>query len=243
MLHTTKGIVLHHFKYAEKSVIAKIYTQKFGLQSYLINGVRNKKSKNKLAYLQALSIVEINAYHKTSKTLQQLKNIKLHIPFQSIPFNIYKSSISFFIAEVLLKSIKEEEPNENLFHFLIHAVQILDLQHNNYNNFHLIFLAQLAKHLGFYPQKIQIDTTKTLFFDLQEGVFTHQTPHHQAFVLGQKASSFFTTLGTNFDAMSSLTINTKQRKILLNVFLDFYALQLANFGALKSKSILEEILN
>ena len=77
MLHTTKGIVIHHFKYAEKSVIAKIYSQKHGLQSYIINGVRSKKSKNKAVYLQPLSLVEINGVHKEKSSLQQLKNIQL----------------------------------------------------------------------------------------------------------------------------------------------------------------------
>ena len=79
MLHTTKGIVIHHFKYAEKSVIAKIYSQKHGLQSYILNRVRSKKSKNKAVYLQPLSLVEINGVHKEKSSLQQLKNIQLDL--------------------------------------------------------------------------------------------------------------------------------------------------------------------
>ena len=118
MLSSTKGIVIHHFKYSEKSVIAKIYTKKYGLQSYILNGVRNKKSKNKAAYLQPLSLVEIDANHKDNKGLQRVKTIEFEIPFNSIPFEIGKSSIAFFIAEILYKSIKEEEANIPLFEFL-----------------------------------------------------------------------------------------------------------------------------
>lgn len=240
MLHTTKGIVFHHFKYSEKSVIAKIYTEKFGLQSYIINSVRSKKAKNKLAYLQVLSIVEINAYYKENKTLQQLKDIKLACPFQSIPFNIYKGSIAFFVAEVLSKSVKEEEPNKNLFQFLFNTIQFLDLRERQYNNFHLIFLNQLSKHLGFYPQN---NESTNRYFDLQEGFFVPFRPHHKAFIEPPVATLFRDILGTNFDGMHQLKIDTKQRKTLLNVFLDFYALHLSNFGVLKSKEILEEILN
>ena len=87
MLYTSKGIVLHHFKYGEKSIIAKIYTEKFGLQSYIINGVRSKKTKNKASYLQALSLIEINAVKKENKGLQQIKDIKIDISFQEIPFH------------------------------------------------------------------------------------------------------------------------------------------------------------
>jgi len=92
MLDTTKGIVIHHFKYAEKSIIAKVYTQKYGLQSYILNGVRNVKSKNKSAYLQPLSFIEINTFRKEKKGLQKIKNIQLDIAFNTIPFNISKSS-------------------------------------------------------------------------------------------------------------------------------------------------------
>ena len=181
MLCTTKGIVIHHFKYAEKSVIAKIYTEKYGLQSFLMNGVRNAKSKNKAVYFQPLSLVEINFFYKEKKSLQQLKNIRLERPYVSIPFNINKSSIAFFVAEIVYKSIKEEEPNTDLFDFLYQSFQFLDLQDENYNNFHLLFLAQLCKYLGFYPQTDGIDASSNLYFALQDGCFLNYEPVHQPF--------------------------------------------------------------
>jgi DNA repair protein RecO (recombination protein O) len=243
MLHTTKGIVLHHFKYSEKSVIAKVYTEKFGLQSYIVKGVRSKKSKNKLAYLQVLSIVEINAFHKENKTLHQLKSIKLEHTFQSIPFNIHKSSIAFFIADVLKKSIKEEEKNSSLFDFLLHAIQILDLQESNYANFHLVFLSQLSRYLGFYPNTSPTKDFKNCYFDLQEGFFTKLSPPHQAVIEPPLSALFATILGTNFDAITELKITAEERKLLLNSIISYYELHLSNFGTLKSKEILEEILN
>ncbi len=243
MLQTTKGIVIHHFKYAEKSVIAKVYTQKYGLQSYLLNGVRNQKSKNKAAYLQPLSLVEINAYHKEQKGLQKVKSIQLDIPFNSIPFNINKSSIAFFVAEILYKSIKEEESNTKLFDFLYSAIQVLDLKESNYNDFHLLFLAHFAKHLGFYPQMAGTTEISSFHFDLQEGCFTNLQPHHNAFIAPPLSTLFYRVFGTNFDATENLTLNTKQRKLLLNAFLDYYSLHLSNFGNLKTLDILEEVLN
>ncbi len=92
MLHTTKGIVIHQFKFKEKSVIAKIYTEKFGMQSYIINGVRSKKSANKYAYLQPLSLVEINAYHKENRGLQQHKSNKIDQPKNKNPKDLKKES-------------------------------------------------------------------------------------------------------------------------------------------------------
>lgn len=238
MLHTTKGIVFHYFKYAEKSVITKIYTEKFGLQSFIINGVRGQKSKPNPVYLQPLSLVEINGYHKKKGGLQQVKNIKLDVPFQSIPFNIHKSSMAFFIAEILSKSIKEEEPNPDLFNYLFNAIQVLDLEEKEYANFHLIFLVQLIKYLGFFPQNQQ----KGVFFDLQEGIFSNIPPPHQQFITTPISELFFNILGTNFDS-DPLQIDNNQRKTLLTALINFYSLHLSNFGGSKSRKVLEDLLN
>jgi len=244
MLYTSKGIVLHHFKYSEKSVIAKIYTEKFGLQAFIINGVRNKKSKNKASLLQPLSLIEINAYKKESKGLQQIKSIKLAIPFQEIPFQIYKTSIAFLIAEILHKAIKEEEKNEALFQFLFNGIQILDLQKVGYINFHLIFLAQLSRHLGFFPQNVsQNASSSSYYFDLQEGVFTSTLPFHKLFIEKELSADLMKIFGANFDELSSIEFTNINRKLILNALLNYYSLHLSNFDNLKSKEVLEEILS
>lgn len=244
MLYTSRGIVLHHFKYSEKSVIAKIYTEKFGLQSFIINGVRNKKSTNKASYLQPLSLVEINAYKKENKGLQQIKNIKLSVPFQEIPFHIYKTSIAFFVAEVLYKTIKEEERNDALFQFLFHSIQILDLQKEEYIDFHLVFLAQLTKPLGFFPQYINNENDiENLYFDLQEGIFTSLLPFHQHFIEKDLSVLLKQVFGTKFDAKKQFTFDTVNRRLILNALLNYYSLHVSNFDHLKSKEVLEEILS
>ncbi len=243
MLTTTKGIVLHHFKYSEKSVIAKVYTQNFGLQSYIINGVRNKKSKNKAVYLQPLSLVEINATHKEKKGLHKVKTIQLDFPFHEIPFDIGKSSLAFFIAEVLYKSIKEEEPNEFLFEFLYNSIKVLDLSEAGYANFHLVFLAKFTKHLGFYPQISENIAKSKFYFDLQEGCFVNLQPFHAAFIEPPISTLLYAVFGTNFDATGSLTMTLKQRKMLLTTLLNYYSLHLSNFDNLKTLDILEEVLN
>jgi len=243
MLSSTKGIVIHHFKYSEKSVIAKIYTQDYGLQSYIVNGVRNKKSKNKAVYLQPLSLVEISANHKEKKGLKRVKTINLDHPFNEIPFDIGKSSLAFFLAEILYKSIKEEEANDYLFEFLYNSIKVLDIADSGYANFHLLFLANLSKHLGFYPQKPVNVRTLKLYFDLQEGCFVNLQPFHSAFVEPPISTLMFDVFGANFDKMEELNLTRKQRKILLSTLLNYYSLHLSNFDNLKTLGILEEVLS
>jgi DNA repair protein RecO (recombination protein O) len=44
-LHKTKGLVLRTVKYGETSIIVTIFTELFGVQTYLVNGVRSSSKK------------------------------------------------------------------------------------------------------------------------------------------------------------------------------------------------------
>ena len=75
MVIKTRGIVLRTVKYSETSVIVDIFTEHFGLRSYIISGVRTSKSKVAAGLLQVMSLVEIVAYEKAEK-LNRLTEIR-----------------------------------------------------------------------------------------------------------------------------------------------------------------------
>jgi len=239
MLHSTKGIVLHYFKYSENSIIVKIFTQKFGLQSYIIKGVNSKKSKASKAYLQPLSLVEITAYYKQKKGLQSLNGIKPDFTFQTIPFNIYKSSIAFFLCEVLNKLIVEEEPNEDLYEFLYYSIQYLDGDDSNYINFHVVFLALLTKYLGIYPQGVEVEETS--FFDMEQGAFKVLMPKHVNTLSMENSQVLKAMFKEKYH--SEVNISNKNRSEILRGLLDYYTIHLQNLNNLKTKDILSDILS
>ena len=112
MIYNTRGIILHCIKYSETSVIAKAYTELFGIQSYMINGVRAKKSKNKPGLLQPLTMLNMTVYRKAGGGIQRIKSLSSIPQKIASSAGISNSTISLFIAEVLYKTIKEEEPNK-----------------------------------------------------------------------------------------------------------------------------------
>ncbi|TXB64699.1 DNA repair protein RecO [Vicingus serpentipes] len=241
MLHTTNGVVLNYFKYSENSVIAKIYTRKFGIQSYILKGLGNKKTKMQKAFLQPLSLVEITAYHKENKGLQSLNNIKSGVLFQSIPFNIYKSSTAFFLAECLSKLIKEEESNPEMFDFIYHAIEFFDLSENNNSNFHLIFLLQFTKYLGIYPQGILDENA--VFFDLYEGVFKVLKPQHVYFCSVEESSFIRQLLNFNFNEEERIIITNETRKKLLTDVIEYFSLHSFNLKNIKSREVFIEVFS
>lgn len=239
MYHKTRGIVLHTIKYSETSVIAKIYTEKVGLQSYMVKGVRAAKSKSKAAMLQPLTLLEMEVSHRENKQLQYIKEFRRSFIYQSIPFDTIKSTISFFLLEVITKAIREHEPNNELFDFIYDSLCLLDEEKKLNPDFHLVFLIQLSRYLGFAPHENQSDID--CYFEMSEGVFTsNQTGLH---VLGRKESELLSYLiAVNLFSQTSSKLSRVERKKMLHNLLKYYQLHLENF-TLKSPEILEEILD
>src|SRR5215831_7543790 len=88
--HKTKGIVLRTVKYGETSVIANVYTELFGIQSYIVKGVRqsSKHGATKGNYFQPAAILEMEVYHNELKNLQFIKEYQWSYLYEHVLFNV-----------------------------------------------------------------------------------------------------------------------------------------------------------
>lgn len=236
MLVKTKAIVISSLKYQEKSLIVKCFTQTDGLKSYFVhNAFSGKNNKQKIAYFQPLNILEIEAVHKNKGTLENFKEIKLSTAYHTINMDVVKSTIIIFLSEMLHHSIKEEEKNEDLFHFLETALLWLD-SHSEIANFHLVLLMEVTKFLGFYPDSSANDYP---FFEMTEGIFT---PYHALSCLSEQETDMFRKLlSLRFD--SPQIFNGKERQLLLKILLDYYSFHLDGFRRPKSLEVLKEVFS
>ena len=239
MLATTEGIVLHFIKYGESSVITTIYTRDFGRQNYLINAARSKKSKNKASLLQPLFLVDLVAYQKQSRDLHRIKEVKSNQTYQNIAFDITKSTQVIFLAEVLYKTINEQESFPEMFDFIKSALLYFDLMEKGKLNFYLFFLYRLTEYLGFLP-----NTTKIGFegwFDLKKGEVVNFQPSHPFFV-NKEVTEYFITLSTlKLHELKDFNISRSMRDSLLKALVDYYQLHFDNLGEIKSMSVLKEV--
>jgi DNA repair protein RecO (recombination protein O) len=239
MLYKTKGIVLRTVDYSDTSIIVKIYTEEFGIQSYLIRGAKRKKATVKSNLFQPLSLLELVVYKKEKKQLQTLKEARPEVHFASIPHDPAKASILFFMNEVILKCLHEEEHNPELFSFLHETIQTLDAVEKNFSSLHLIFLVRFSRFLGFYPQG---NFSKTNFlFDLREGKFTNAEPMHPDYLTGENSLLLNKLILSNYYSMESLVLSGKERKMLLDILLRYYDLHLSHIGSITSHKVLEQI--
>ena len=144
MLHKVKGIVLKTTNYSESSVIVQVLTDKFGMQSYLINGVKKPKAKIKMNMLQSLHLLDMVVYHKTNTNIQRVSEIRQTPVFKSIPYDMVKTSIVIFLNEVLYKSIRQQSADDSLFDYIFNAIAWFDETEELNPNFHLSFYYLLS---------------------------------------------------------------------------------------------------
>ncbi|MFN8285174.1 MAG: DNA repair protein RecO [Chitinophagales bacterium] len=238
MYHKTKGIVLHTIKYSETSVIAKIYTEGFGLLSFIVKGVRSTKSKNKASLLQPLTILDMEISHRENKGLQFIKEFRRFYNYSSLPFDTLKSAIALFLLEVISKAIREHETNEEMFVFIEDSLIALDKELKLNPDFHLVFLVNFARHLGFMPH--DNFNEDRCYFEMRESVFvnvsgpTTLNKSESRIVNELLTANLFTPLKTK--------LTRAERKQMLAHLIKYYQWHIENFS-LKSPEVLEEILD
>lgn len=241
MLVKTTGIILRSLKYGETSLIMDIYSRDYGLNSYIIGGVRNKKSKTQAGLCQIMSLVELVAYHKNTKSLFRIKEISSAHLYQRLPFDILRSSVGMFITEILKNTIREDEENKELFDFIYDWFIFLDQSKSSINNQHLLFLLELTEHIGIQPRDNYSINNK--YFDLVDGLFVSSLPDHQYFLDLEHSELLYDLMMQERSFVHELMINNSQRRILLDKLILFFKLHIDTIKELHTYPILNEILS
>jgi DNA repair protein RecO (recombination protein O) len=244
MIHKTKGIVLRTVKYGETSVIVTILTELFGLQSYLVNGVRiqSGKKSSRSGLFQPAAILDLVIYHQESKNLQRVKEYNWSVLYQNIFSDVITHAVALFMIELLQKCLKQPEPNAELYYFMEDALTILDRSTEKVQaNFPLFFSVHLA---GFFGLRIDDNySEKRKILDLQEGYFTEEKPLHPHY-LDESLSGISAHLLKIMQAeeLGDLPLNKEKRRLLLEAYEDFYSIHIPGFTPLKTLPVLRTIL-
>ncbi len=241
MLISTQGVILHSFTYSDRDVIVTIYTREFGRQAYMLSVSRSRRSSNKMGIIQPLFLVDLVGYHKETREIQRIKDIKNHPVYQNIPFDIIKSTQSIFIAEILSKTLREQESVPELFEFISSALLFFDLAEEGKANFHLWFLIRLTEYLGFKPN-IEKGSYKC-WFDMRTGVVVPYEPSHPFFMHPEATTHFCRLVSLKIDELNQITLSREIRNYLITRLIDFYQLHFEHLGEVKSLRVLQEIFS
>ncbi|MCM1151296.1 MAG: DNA repair protein RecO [Alistipes sp.] len=234
-----RGVVLHTLKYGDSSMVAYLLTDVGGRRSYMVQGVRSRSGRgSKLALFQPMFPVEFEGLESSKQQMHRFKEIRTAFSLQSTPFDVRKSTMALFMAEVLYRLVRESEPNEALFDFVWGSVEALDAMQEGVANFHLWFLANLSRFLGFCPGN---DYMPGAWFDIREGLFTPIQPPHTGIMTRECAAVLRDLLACDVRRLSEIGLNRSQRVEFLNAMLVYFGYHLDAISAVQSVRILKEV--
>lgn len=220
MIIKTDGIAINYIKYKDTSIIARVYTSEYGFQSFVVNGVRSAKSRNKPAFFEPLTILELVLYWNKKGDLHRLSEFRLKHNTPTIRSNINKSTVAIFLSEVLYKLLRSDQTeHEKLFSFLESSILIFDQAEKDFENFHLQFLLKLSNFLGFGIQNDLASMHGLLYnqdhfiLSLLEGDFLK--PYASS---GRLRSETLEVIVKYFETHSGIGLDIKSMKVLKSVF-------------------------
>ncbi len=245
MVHATRGIVLRTVKYGDTSIITTVYTEMYGIQTYIVKGVRqsSKTSAGKASFFQPAAMLDMEVYHNELKQLQFIKEYQWSYLYEQVLFDVIKNTVAIFLVELLQHSLKQPEANPELFHLIEDSLKQLDRGTATLTaNLPLYFILHLGSELGFRIHGNYSERTPVL--DLQEGMFIAEKPLHPYYIDGPPASTTSQLLEIPFyNDLENIALNQGTRRQLLRAYLDYLSLHIHDFGELKSLAILQEIVS
>jgi len=241
MLEKTRGIILHQIKYSDSGIVAQLYTRKFGRQSFLIRGMRNRKAGKHNILFQPMFILDLEMHYKASREMQTLKDFSVsYTPFD-IHSNFKKSCVAIFLGEVLTSVLKEESPHEEMFDYIEDSIIYFDACKEAYANFHIAFLSGLSSFLGFEPSpRISPDDQ---FFDMKNGEFLPVPPLHGSYATTEISDILASFFSASYDTSGSIALSGVLRNEVLETLVGYYSLHLPGLKKINSLEVLKEVFS
>ena len=239
MVTSTSAIVLSKIRYKDNDIIVKFFTKEYGVISFIVKGSQNsKKNKIKYVYFQELTILEIQFNYNSKRDLQYIKDIEIKHNYTSSHTDLVKVSVIMFLSEVLSNVITHQKRDIQLYNYIEQSLIWYDINKSN-TYFHMIFLIELTRYLGFYPD---ILSNNFKYFNLEGGSYEKSKTSEYS-ITGDSLNLFNQILGIKFDSNPLPTLNSKDKMEIINIILTYYKLHINNFKPIKSLEIVKNIFS
>jgi DNA repair protein RecO (recombination protein O) len=236
MITHTQAIVLRLHPYSDTSLIVKTYSEQFGPLSFIVPGVRSAKSRAKAALYRPPNLLDLVIYYKEDRDLHRIREAQLAVVYKNLPFDIRRSSVGLFMAEIVSRCLQEQESQPDIFEFIFRSFKQLDEEKELLAFYPLLFLVQLSKQIGIFPQGSW--SAENSWFDLREARFCPSRPAHNQFMDQQNAALFYDLCSGQLSQEGLRS----DRRHLLEQILKYYEIHVPGLGKIQSARILAEVL-
>ena len=166
-----------------------------------------------------------------------LKEVSIAHPFHAIPMDIKKNSLLLFYQELLMKLLHHANaPDEELFDFIKTHLLELEATEELTPDFHIVFLVQLIRQLGYAPElNFSIGTP---YFSIEDSNFV-ENQRNTSLYLSKEASFYLFML---FRGNRYSVPDKKTRMELLNGMILYLMKYHKQIKEIESIAILAEVL-
>jgi DNA repair protein RecO (recombination protein O) len=238
---TIQAVVIGSVTYSDSSKVVKVLTKESGV---IPIWVRTGKKSNK-AIWHPLSMVELSGFtRKKTGGLANFKEASRYLPANNLLNDAKRSSVAFFIAEVLDKSLEDEVPLPEVFNLMIDIINLIELE-TTVSNLHIFFMSRLVEALGLMPEeydKTNMGAVKSLNLDTGEWSEINISLTAKDHYLNIKLASLLMAIsGMNFGQLQGIWLPKSDKKELLLGMVMFVQLHHSGLREIKSYDVLETI--
>jgi DNA repair protein RecO (recombination protein O) len=240
VIEKVEGIVLRTIKYSDNSFIIQLFTRERGRISCIAKGLRSKSSKFSPSFFHPFFVINAEIFYNPKKEIHPIKEVNLKNSLNRLREDHSKLAVAMFLAEVLNRTVRYQNTDEDLYDFLENMIYKLDIEENSSANFHIYFLLGLSHFLGFYPVNNYSPTTK--YFDLLNANFVEFQSGSQTInaELSEILKNFMTIEN---EAFWKIPLNSLQRRKFIGVLLNYYTLHTGTNMDVKSLEVLTEVFS
>jgi DNA repair protein RecO (recombination protein O) len=239
MLQKTRAIILHQLKYSDSGIIVQSYTREFGRVTFIVKGMRSKKSGKHNVHFQPMTVIDMVFYQKESRSIQILRDFSVSFSPVNIYSDIRKSTIALFLGEMMTTILREETPGPAMFDFIESSVKYFDASGSGYANFHISFLIGLSGFLGLEPRARGERSDK--YFDIENGTFVPIPPVHGNYADPEISEILAVFFRASYDEAKKIPLTGILRNEVLETIVKFYSTHLPGLKKINSLEVLKEI--
>ena len=238
MLIKSEAIVLNRIKYTDNTFVVNLFSEAIGKISVLAR-TSSRKPEAKANLYAPLNIVQTELKLKDTRSVQSISYCELVKSPTAIDNDISKICISQFIAEVIMKMVKEEEQNLSLYKFFRSTIEAIENSNENIVNLHIIFLKEFAGYLGFAITNNYC--SETPYFNSREGMFLPFFTSEEESFDQQLSQAFSAILAASYETGNNIRIPYVHRKEIIRQMLEYYKIHTENLSEIKSLKVLNEV--
>ena len=215
MTYDDRIIVLNTTRVKENSIVLHTISRTYGRRSFLVRVGKNAG----MSYFLPLNLLEVSVTENPKSDLWYARVVSAEAPLNSIRDNIYKNTISLFMAEVLFRIVKQGNAEDGLYDWCRRQILTLDALETDFSNFHIRFLLELAVALGFRPQVNDILPFTGEYQSVIESFMASSLAESMLIPLsGQVRNDLASSLIRYLEFHTESTINSRSLAVLRELF-------------------------